>query len=193
MAKEADYTIALKKNQGDLYQEVVYTFEEGLRTDFKGISFDFNETIEKGHGRLEMRRCWTINDPQVLAYLDPTAKWANLNCIIMIEAERHIGSKVSYEKRYYISSLSGQAKQLNQVVRTHWGIENKLHWVLDVAFREDDCRVRQGNGSQNLAVLRHIALNLIRQDKTSSGGIQTKRLKAAWDTNFLLLILNNLL
>ena len=107
----------------------------------------------------------------------------------MVESERHIGSEVTLDCRYYISSLPADAKQFAASVRAHWGVENGLHWCLDVGFREDDCRVRQGNASENFAVVRHIALNLLKKERSFKGGMRAKRLKAGWDQDYLIKIL----
>ena len=188
--QEADYILALKKNQKDLYQETQATFEECLKSDFAQVDFDFAQTIEKSHGRIETRRCWVINDPQIIAYLDPQAKWTNFKSIILLQSQRRIGSKVSTQTRYFISSLSGNAKIINRAIRLHWGIENKLHWVLDVVFRDDYSRIRQGHAPQNFAILRHLALNLLRRHN-GVGSIRSKRFKAALKPSFLLDILSN--
>ncbi|MFN8456598.1 MAG: ISAs1 family transposase [Anaerolineae bacterium] len=126
-----------------------------------------------------------MSHPDYLKYLDPTGRWAGLECIVRIDSHRQLNHHHSQETRYYISSLPGEPNLLNRVVRTHWTIENQLHWVLDVAFREDDCRVRRGYAAENLALLRHTALNLLKLEHTSKLSIQNKRLRAAWDNDYL--------
>ena len=138
--------------------------------------------MNKGHGRLEIRRCWAIGDPAYLAYVDPERAWPGLKSLALVEAERRVGGEVTIERRYYLSSLPADAAALNQAVRAHWGIENRLHWVLDVAFREDHSRARTGHAPANLAVLRHLALNLLRRDP-ARGSIAKKRFRAALDTD----------
>jgi len=189
-AKAADYVLALKENQGTLYRDVVELFADARQVDFQDVQHDFHQTVNKGHGRIEIRRFWTISDPDFITFLDPKGKWTDLACIGMVEAERRIGDETSRETRYYISSLSGEARAFAEAVRGHWSIENSCHWVLDLAFREDDCRVRKENGAQNFAILRRIALNLLKQEHTAKCGIKAKRLKAGWDEAYLLRILS---
>jgi predicted transposase YbfD/YdcC len=186
--KDADYVLALKGNQSGLFEDVKGLFERVQKTGFENC--EYYRTEEHGHGRLEVRECWTVSDPEYLASIRSLADWWGLHTVIMVKSERSVGDKRSEESRYYIASLSGDAKQALEAVRGHWGIENQVHWVLDIAFREDECRIRKGNGAQNFAVLRHIALNLLKQEKTAKCGVKNKRLKAAWDESYLLKVLS---
>ena len=190
--QKADYVLALKGNQGTLHDDVQDLFASAHQINFQDIAHDFHQTIDKDHGRIEIRRYWAVSDPEFISYLDPTGKWAGLQSIGMVEAQRQVGNLITTEIRYYISSRPGDAIEFAQAVRTHWGIENCVHWVLDVAFREDDCRVRKGNGPQNFALLRHIALNLLRHEKSAKCGIRTKRLKAGWNEDYLFKVLFSL-
>jgi len=190
--QEADYVLALKGNQGTLHQDVESLFVYAFEKEFQAIDHHTYQTVEKGHGRVEIRRYWTISDPEFLTWLDPKNKWAGLRSIGRVEAQRIIDDDVTSEIRYYISSLAGDAAQFGRAVRTHWQIENCVHWVLDISFREDDCRIRTGSGPQNMAVLRHIALNLLGQEQSAKCGVKNKRLKAAWDNDYLLKVLSHL-
>jgi predicted transposase YbfD/YdcC len=186
--KDADYVLALKGNQSGLFEDVKGLFERVQKIGFENC--EYYRTEEHGHGRLEVRECWTVSDPEYLASIRSLADWWGLHTVIMVKSERFVGDKRSEESRYYIASLAGDAKQALGAVRGHWGIENKVHWVLDIAFREDECRIRKGHGAQNFAVLRHIALNLLKQEKTAKCGVKNKRLKAGWDESYLLKVLS---
>ncbi len=186
-AQKADYVFGLKGNQGVLHADVAAYFEEALKHDFENTIHDFFEEKGRGHGRTERRRIWCTNDLDWFAKRD---HWQGLESIAMIESERTVGDKVSTERRYYISSLPGDnAKQVARAIRKHWGVENDLHWSLDVAFREDENRVRKDNGPENLAMLRHIAINLLKNEKTAKVGVKNKRLKAGWSEEYLLRVL----
>ena len=188
--KEADYVLSLKGNQGTLHQAVQDLFEYAFETEFRDLKHDYHQTLDNGHGRQEIRRCWTIFEPDFMTFINPNNKWLGLQSIGLVEAERHLNGTVTSQKRFFISSLDGQAEQFASAVRHHWHIENRLHWVLDIAFREDEARIRKGFGAQNMAILRHIALNLLRLDQSKKCGIKNKRLIAGWDHNFLLHLLN---
>jgi len=184
--KKADYVIALKGNQGALHGDIKLFFEGALKDNFDGIDFDFHKTVDGDHGRIETRECYIVSD---IDWLDGKQNWENLNTIGMVISERDTGDKISKEARYFICSIPKDAKLFAKSVREHWGIENKVHWVLDIAFREDESRMRKGDSAANFSVIRHIALNMLRQEKTSKVGIKNKRLTAAWDNGYLLKVL----
>ena len=176
-----DYVFSLKGNQGNLHDDVKSFFTSSLSPDVTSVSYD------GGHGRIETR---TIRATADIAWLRERHDWSSLQSIIAVTSKREIGGKVTEETRYFISSLDvNDPKRLERVMRTHWAIENNLHWVLDIAFDEDSNRARKGHSAANLAVIRHIALNLIKAEKTSKVGVKIKRLKAGWDDDYLLRIL----
>lgn len=187
--QDADYVLAVKENQGHLYE----TFQDLFQypAEMVAAGCDYHKTVEKGHGRIEVRECWTTSDPAYLRYIsEQLSEWPGLRSLVMVKSERSIVDGESTIKcRYFISSLDSDARLALHAARTHWGIENKVHWILDIAFREDDCRVRKGNAAENFAVLRHIALNLLKQEKSLKCGIKAKRKMAGWDHDYLLKVL----
>lgn len=181
---KADYALALKENQGRLYEDVVLLFEDLEKSKGTAYAFDYAKTQGFGHGRKEIRECWTISDPHTLKHLRGFEKWEKLLTVSRIRARCLRNGEESVENHYHIASITG-AKRVLTAVRSHWGIENKLHWTLDIAFNEDHCRVRKDNGPENFVILRHIALNLLKQEKTSKRSINGKRLQAAWSESYL--------
>ena len=182
----ADYMLAVKDNQPTLGANIAAIFEHARR-DPKALALDFHQTRDKGHGRTEVRRCWTSD---LVESIPQHYEWQNLRSLALIETERTLDGETSIERRYYISSRNNlPASAALQAARSHWGIENELHWVLDVAFREDDCRVRAGYAAQNFSVMRHLALNLLKSVTGTKVGIKNRRLRAGWDHDFLLRVL----
>ena len=186
--QDADYVLALKGNQGNLSEDVELLFDDLEEGDYKYYAYDYHKTVNKGHGRIEIRECWTISDPDILCHLRGYENWTKLTTVSRIRSQRWIGEEKSCEDRYHIASITG-AKPVLGAVRSHWGIENNLHWTLDMSFDEDRSRVRKGYGAENVAVLRHIALNLLKQEKSSKRSIKGKRLLAGWDEKYLLKVL----
>lgn len=176
-----DYVFSLKGNQGNLHDDVKTFFTSSLSPTVACVSYDGD------HGRIETRSIRATDD---IAWLQERHDWKSLQSIIAVTAKREIDNKVTEETRYFISSLeANDPKRLERVVRAHWSVENNLHWVLDIAFDEDSNRTRKGHSAANLAVIRHIALNLIKAEKKSKVGVKIKRLKAGWDNDYLLRIL----
>jgi predicted transposase YbfD/YdcC len=183
----ADYVLGVKDNQPCLADAIKLWFDAADAGKLDRPYWDDIQT-EKDHGRIETRRCLVTNDIEWLR--DQHQHWSGLQSLIMVESTREIIGRnatghASVERRYYISSLPAKATLLGKTVRSHWGIENNMHWVLDVAFREDDCRIRIGDAAQNFAILRRIALNLLKNEKTTKLGIANKRLKAGWNVDYL--------
>jgi predicted transposase YbfD/YdcC len=183
----ADYVLALKENHPKLHAEVARIFEAVREDPNRGGAISLIVSVEKQPGRTETRRCWSIEAPE---WLSGFAEWRDLHSLILVEAKREIKEQATTELRYYLSSLTPNAERAGRAVRQHWGVENSLHWVLDVAFNEDDSRVRVGNAPENLALVCKITHNLLQQEKTLRRGIKTKRRMAGWDEAYLLKVLN---
>lgn len=183
--QDADYVLALKANQERLFEDVEAAFVKTV----PAIPTDYHRTVNKGHGRIETRECWALSDPDILTYIKDYKDWHGLRSLVKVTSDRLINGQSTQTTRYFISSLPPVASQLLDAVRTHWHIENSLHWVLDLAFREDANRSRKDNAPQNLAVLHHIALNLLKQESSLKVGVKAKRLRAGWDQLYLLKVL----
>jgi len=191
--QRADYVLALKDNQPSLHDRVRLAFADAdaaVGTTLPLADLAAHTTLEKGHGRIERRRCRAIDDPDYLAFIDPDGAWPNLRSVVCIESTRRSGDTITAEARHYLSSLPADARALYQAIRGHWGIENRLHWVLDLAFHEDASRVRADHAPENLAIVRHIALNLLRRDPSRRIGLANSRFRAALDDGYLRSILN---
>lgn len=188
--KEANYLITVKKNQPSLYEEIESLFKQALKKDWTGGKHSEYKQKEEGHNRQETRFYRSLTN--LTTPLNSQKKWRELKSLVMAEYMRvESNGKTSIERRYYISSLSLSAREFSHIIRGHWSIENQLHWVLDVAFHEDDSRIRKGNAPENLAIIRHIALNLLKQEQTVKGSLKSKRNRAGWDNDYLLKILIN--
>ncbi len=187
VAGGGDYVLALKANQSTMYEEVKLLFDEFIAKGFGDMAHDFFEQTDGDHGRIEIRRAWSISE---VSWFQDRAQWAGLKSFAAVECERTVGDKTTCERRYFISSHDGtNANLIAQAVRSHWEIENKLHWVLDVAFGEDMRRLRKGHGAENFSRLCRMALNLLRREKTERLGIKNKRLLAGWDHDYLFKLL----
>ena len=187
----ADYVLAVKQNQGRLYEDLSDLFEEAEATSFEGVPFDYADKVNKNHGRLEKRQCWAITDPECLDYLSTGQEWPGLRSVVKVVGRREAETGITVQPRYFISSLHAPAEQLLATVRAHWSIENSLHWSLDVTFREDQCRVRKDHGPQNFATLRNMSHNLLKRETSLKVGIQGKRLQAGWREDYLLKVLRS--
>jgi predicted transposase YbfD/YdcC len=184
-----DYILAVKENQGHLYEDIHDVFADNQQFNYEGIPHSYAKVVNKDHGRIEIRQCWAISDPEYLANIRDLKRWEGIQTLVMILSERRIGDESEVQDRYFISSLESNAHKILRAKRSYWGIENRLHWVLDIAFNEDRSRVRKDNAPQNFAVLRHMALNLLKQEKTAKGGIKAKRLQCGWNVDYLLKVL----
>lgn len=187
LSGEADYLLAVKDNQPTLAKDLQEEFQAALADDFAHLPHTYHKTVDKGHGRVEERECWAT---AAVEGLNPAGRWPKLSGMAMVRHTRTLKGKTSVETRYYITSCQDlDAAHTLEAVRSHWGIENQVHWVLDTAFLQDASRIRTDNGPENLAVIQHWALNLVRGDTATKGSMQTKRKKAGWDDTYLVNLL----
>ncbi len=184
--REGHYLLAVKDNQPTLRAAVEAAFDRACETDFQGIRSDGHEEVDDGHGRHEERYVTVIYDPQGLP-----SDWPDAAAVVLVNREREVGGERTCTSHYYLTSYAGTGAEIAGFVRGHWDIENGLHWVLDVVFREDRSRVRQGNAGSNLAMIRRVAASLLRRAPGKASGV-TKRLKAAWDESYLLQVLQGI-
>jgi predicted transposase YbfD/YdcC len=181
-----DYLLAVKGNQPTLHEAVTAVFERACAADFAGVKHDGHESVADGHGRHEERCVAVVYDPEGLP-----AAWPDVAAVVFVGREREVGGENTSTAHYYITSHRGGAAALGRLIRGHWGVENHLHWALDVAFREDESRTRAGHAGANLGMLRRVAVSLLRK-AGDHGSIQTRRMKAAWDDEFLLKVLQGI-
>lgn len=182
----ADYVLALKDNHATLHGEVQLYFDDLKANRLDHVTYAHHTTVDADHGRLETRHYWLTSDIECLGV---KGSWSQINSIGLVESHFEGGGKVAIEQRYFLTSLSCDAVRFAHAVREHWSVENALHWVLDVSFREDDCRIRKDHGAQNMAVLRHMALNLLRRESGHKRGIKARRKRAGWDRDYLFHVL----
>ena len=183
ISRGGDYVLALKGNQGDLHTQVKDFFESATEHSFHGLAHDYFEECDSGHGRIEKRCCWVVESRP--KWFTTSTKWNGLTKIIMVKSQRLLATSETNDTRYYISSVSNlSAKKALATVRQHWCIENTLLWTLDVTFREDESRIRKDAAPENFAVIRHVALNLLKSDKSWDASVKRKRLRAALEDNF---------
>lgn len=187
--KEADYVLAVKDNQKQLHEEIIDFFQTARKYNFLEVRYDYYEEAHKGHGRVELRRYW-ISD--MLDTISSPERWSSLCSIGMVESERYIDGKVTSEIRYFINSIKPNAIVFANAVRKHWAVENQLHWVLDVSFREDESRIRRDHAPENFGVFRHVAINALRNEKTCEKGIKAKRFKATLQSDYAQKVLNGI-
>jgi predicted transposase YbfD/YdcC len=182
----ADYLFSLKGNQGNLHKEVELLFQDANRNGYQDLPHETYTTVEGGHGRVETRKYTVTGD---VDWFEEKSKWKKLSTFGMVESTREIGDQTIQETRYFISSLPLNAERFAEAAREHWGVENGLHWCLDISFREDDSRVRSGHGPENLAIIRRFALSLIKQDPHRKIGVKASRKRAGWSNDYLLHLL----
>jgi predicted transposase YbfD/YdcC len=189
--EKADYLLQVKNNQAKLRQDLEDWFVHGDQPQFRAMDMTYHQTVSKTGGRVELRRCWAIADPIAMEHIRHYEGWADLQTIVRVQRETRLGAVITHDTADYITSLNNDAQRLLEATRHHWAIENSFHWVLDVTFRDDDSRIRSGDAPQNMAVLRTLALNILKRD-TSKASLKQKRFRASLDDQFLLQLLEHI-
>jgi predicted transposase YbfD/YdcC len=187
-AKGADYILSLKANHPTLWAEVNAWFETAQSQGFEGIEHSYDHRLEAGHHRREHRQVWAVSVSQ-MGQLYQSSSWVGLQTVVMVVRVRHLWNKTTREVQFYLSSLPGDAARIARAIRAHWGIENQLHWVLDVTFGEDSSRIRNAHGSENFSLMRRIAISLLNQETSTKRSLRQKAKRAAMDSNYMLHIL----
>jgi predicted transposase YbfD/YdcC len=188
--KKADYVLALKANHPTLYHQVKQWFETVAAQDWKGIDVSYDQRIEKGHHRTEIRKVWSVPVSAIGELYQPRL-WAGLQSIVMVVRERRLWNQTTHEVQFYLSSLHSNAQLLGRAIRKHWGIENQAHWTLDCTFAEDSCRIRSFHSPRNFALLRRIALNALNREQTYKRSLRQKMKRTGMDNNYMIQVLSS--
>jgi predicted transposase YbfD/YdcC len=188
--KKADYVLALQANHPTLHSQVKNWFAQAQVHNFEGIKFSYDYRLEKGHHRVEKRWCWAV-PLEAFGGLYQQQQWLGLNSIVMVKRIRHPGHKTTHEVHFYLSSLPADAQIIGKAIRKHWGIENQVHWTLDVTFNEDNCRIRSWHGPRNFGLLRRLALNALNQESTYRRSRRQKSKRAAMDNDYMVTVLSS--
>jgi predicted transposase YbfD/YdcC len=190
VAAQADYILPVKANQGILHEDIAMLFDGFEEENYVGVAHETAKQVSQGHDRREIRQCWVVNAPEYAQYLRRGARWPGLTSLVKLLTIRVSPKKTEVTTRYFISSWTASAQTFLHHIRQHWQIENGLHWVLDIAFREDESRIRSDHAPQNMAILRHMATNLLKQETSVKVGIAAKRKMAGWDNDYLFKVLS---
>lgn len=188
--KKADYVLALKANHPTLYHQVKEWFEKAQAHNFQGIDVSYEQRIEKGHHRTEIRQVWSV-PVSALDQLYQPRLWAGLRSVVMVVRVRHLWNKTTREVQFYLTSLDSDAQLIGRAIRKHWGIENQAHWTLDCTFAEDACRIRSFHSPRNFSLRRRIALNALNREQTYKRSLRQKSKRAGMDDDYMIQVLSS--